>query len=207
MKIAIIGAGNVGGALAKQWAKANHQIIIGTRNVMNDDVQTLLKFSPNILATTISESASLAEVILIAAVPQATNEIAQQIKPYVSDKVIIDAMNSVRVKPDGFNNTFEALKSELGSEHIVKCFNSTGFENMTDPIYNGEGIDMFVAGNSKKGKAIATQLAKDAGFGTCWNFGGDDKVQLLESFALSWINLAIMQGHGRNLAFKVIKRK
>jgi predicted dinucleotide-binding enzyme len=115
-------------------------------------------------------------------------------------------MNSVRTKPEGFNNSFEALKSYLPESEIVKCFNSTGFENMQNPIYHGEGIDMFVAGSSAKGKEIAKQLALDAGFSTCWDFGEDDKVQLLEYFALSWINLAIMQGHGRNMAFKVIKR-
>jgi hypothetical protein len=38
------------------------------------------------------------------------------------------------------------------------------------------------------------------------NFGQFDKVELLEKFACSGINLAIMQGHGRNMAFKVLKR-
>jgi len=52
----------------------------------------------------------------------------------------------------------------------------------------------------------AEQLANDIGFGKCYDFGGDDKVELLEKFALSWINIAIMQGHGRNLAFKLLKR-
>ena len=83
---------------------------------------------------------------------------------------------------------------------------STGFENMANPIYYGEGIDMFMAGSSAEGKDVAKQLALDAGFSTCWDFGGDDQVQLLEYFALSWINLAIMQGYGRNMAFRVLKR-
>lgn len=77
---------------------------------------------------------------------------------------------------------------------------------MLNPEYQGEKIDMFMAGDSDKAKQIARQLALDAGFGTCWDFGKADKVALLEQFALSWINLAIMQGHGRNLAFKVVRR-
>ena len=40
----------------------------------------------------------------------------------------------------------------------------------------------------------------------CYDFGGSDRVELLEKFAFSWINLAIMQGVGRNMAFKVVKR-
>jgi predicted dinucleotide-binding enzyme len=78
---------------------------------------------------------------------------------------------------------------------------------MLNPDYPGfGGIDMFCAGNDKGAKAIATKLAKDIGFSECWDFGGDDKVELLEKLALSWINLAIMQGHGRGIAFKVIRR-
>ncbi len=205
MKIAIIGTGNVGGALATQWAKAGHQILLGTRDLDKFEDKHLLN-NANTTLLTISESAENAEVILIAAVPQATQSIAEQIKAFAKDKIVIDAMNAVRIKPEGFNNSFEALKSYLPESEIVKCFNSTGFENMANPIYHGEGIDMFVAGSSIKGKEIAQKLALDAGFSACWDFGGDDKAQLLEHFALCWINLAIMQGHGRNMAFKVIKR-
>jgi hypothetical protein len=205
MKISIIGTGNVGGALATQWAKAGHHIYLGTRDLQKFEDKHLLS-NPNTTLHTIAESAQNADIILIAAVPQATQDIVNQIKVYAKGKIIIDAMNSIRTKPEGFNNSFEALKALLPESEVVKCFNSTGFENMANPIYHGEGIDMFVAGSSKQGKEIATQLSKDAGFSTCWDFGGDDKVQLLEYFALSWINLAIMQGHGRNMAFKLIKR-
>ncbi|TAH22681.1 MAG: NADPH-dependent F420 reductase [Cytophagales bacterium] len=205
MKIAIIGTGNVGGALATQWAKAGHQIFLGTRDVNKFEDKHLLN-NANTTLHTLKESTENAEVILIAAVPQATQSIVSEIGEVASGKIIIDAMNSVRTKPEGFNNSFEALKSYLPNTEIVKCFNSTGFENMSNPIYRGEGIDMFAAGSSAKAKEIAKQLAIDAGFATCWDFGGDDKAQLLEYFALSWINLAIMQGHGRDMAFKVIKR-
>ncbi len=205
MKISIIGTGNVGGALATRWAKAGHQILLGTRDLAKFEDKHLLE-NPKTSLHTIAESAKEAEVILIAAVPQATQVIAEQIRDVTKGKVVIDAMNAVRTKPEGFNNSFEALKNYLLESEIVKCFNSTGFENMQNPIYHGEGIDMFMAGSSAKGKEIAKKLALDAGFSTCWDFGGDDKVQLLEYFALSWINLAIMQGHGRNMAFKIIKR-
>lgn len=98
------------------------------------------------------------------------------------------------------------LQTGQSDAEIVKCFNSTGFENMLNPVYHGEGIDMFMAGDSEKAKSVAKKLALDCGFGPCINFGKSDKVELLEKFALSWINLAIIQGHGRNLAFKIVNR-
>lgn len=92
------------------------------------------------------------------------------------------------------------------TDQVVKCFNATGFENMAYPQYRDQAADMFMAGDSATAKAVAHQLALDAGFAECYDFGNGERVQLLEQFALSWINLAIFQGLGRGVAFKVIKR-
>ena len=206
MKIAVIGAGHVGGALAKGLAKAGHNIILGVRNTDSEEVRNLLGFHTNITALPIEEAGLAAETIIIATSPQATIDVVEQLGS-VSGKVIIDAMNTVRAKPEPFENTFEALKSRTNASDIVKCFNTTGFENLENPVYQGVGIDMFMAGSSKKGKETARQLALDLGFAECYDCGGDDKVALLESFALAWINLAILQKQGRNIAFKLLKRE
>ncbi len=203
MNIAIIGTGNVGGALAGRWAP-HHRIFLGVRNTNNFKGQHLLEHH-NVSAHPIGEAVAQAEVVLIAAAPQFTASIVAQIGD-VSGKVVIDAMNSIRTRPEGYHNSFEALQTLATGAELVKCFNTTGFENMQNPIYNGEGIDVFMAGNSEQAKMVAQQLALDAGFGACHNFGDNDKVALLEQFALSWINLAIMQGMGRNMAFKLVQR-
>lgn len=205
MKITIIGTGNVGGALATQWSKAGHQIFLGVQDTENFKGKHLLENAQTSVHS-LADSVKNATVILVAAVPQATQSISEEIKEFAKGKVLIDAMNSIRTKPEGFENSFEAFKHFLPETEVVKCFNSTGFENMQNPVYDNEGVDMFVAGSSEKGKAVAQQLSLEAGFSTCWDFGGDNTVQLLEHFAMSWINLAIMQGHGRNMAFKLLKR-
>ena len=205
MKIAIIGAGNVGSALALGWAKSGHEIIIGARNKESEKVKNVTSQNAAIKVKAISEGVKESEVILIAATPNAVEEISKQLVD-VKDKVIIDAMNSVSSKPAGFVNTFDALKALTNCENIVKCFNSTGFENMSDPKYGNTAADMFVAGNSTRGKQTASKLAKDIGFAECYDFGGDDKADLLEQLAKVWINLSIFQKQGRNIAIKILKR-
>lgn len=204
MNIAIIGSGNVGGALAQGWAKAGHTIVFGVRN-LSEYKGSRLGDQKNISAARVSDAIAQSDVIVIAAVPQAVHAIAESLGD-VSNKVVIDTMNSVRVKPDPFTNTTEALVKLTNCKKIVKCFNTTGAENMANPVYHGQGIDMFYAGDSAEAKQVATQLAKDLGFENVYDFGGSDKFNLLEQFALSWINLAIMQGYGRDFAFKVVKR-
>jgi len=204
MHIAIIGTGNVGGALAENWAKAGHRIHLGVRDLDNFKGKELLEL-PNISAHSIADAVAASEVVLIAATPPAIFSIVEQMGD-AEGKIILDAMNSVRSGPEPFANTFDALKALTKDAQIVKCFNTTGFENMRDPMYPGGALDMFMAGSSEKGKQVARQLALDAGFAECWDFGGDDKAALLEQFALCWINLAIMQGQGRGIGFKVLRR-
>ncbi|MCB0522631.1 MAG: NAD(P)-binding domain-containing protein [Lewinellaceae bacterium] len=204
MNIAIIGTGNVGGALASAWATAGHRIYLGVRDTNNFKGADLLAHQ-NTTAHPIPEAVAAADVVLLAAAPQFTQSIVAAMGD-VKGKIIIDAMNSLRSHPEGYANSFDALKSLAPGAEVVKCFNTTGFENMKDPSYGGEGVDMFVAGSSKRGKEVAVKLAKDCGFGECWDFGGDDKAGLLEQLAFCWINLAIMQGHGRGMAFKLVKR-
>lgn len=203
MNIAIIGTGNVGGALATNWSKKGHTIYLGVQNVDNFKGQNLLK-NENTSVGSIREAIEKSEVVLIATPPTIIFDILEYFDD-VSDKIIIDATNVVVKAPEPYKTVYHCLIDKTNAE-VVKCFNSTGFENMLNPIYNDECIDMFMAGNSEKAKSVAKQLALDCGFGACIDFGKSDKVELLEKFALSWINLAIIQGHGRGMAFKVIKR-
>ncbi|MCU0645016.1 MAG: NAD(P)-binding domain-containing protein [bacterium] len=205
MKIAIIGTGNVGTALARGLANVGHHIFLGARNLDDEKVKKLAHQHKNISAHLVSDAVAAAEVVIVATPPAAVPAIAKNLGD-VNDKIIIDATNSVVAKPDPYQNGVEALLALTNSKHVVKCFNSTGFENMANPIYHGMGIDMFVAGDSVKGKEVACQLAKNLGFAECYDFGGNDKVNLLEQFALAWINLAIIQQQGRNIAFKILRR-
>lgn len=204
MNIAIIGSGNVGGALAQQWIKSGHTVLIGAKFPLSDKNLILANQIGEDRFATIENAVKQCEVVLIATPPTAIFEVIEQMGD-VSNKIIIDATNSVMKSPEPYKTIYHCLVDKTNAE-IVKCFNSTGFENMLNPVYHNEAIDMFMAGDSEKAKSIATQLALDCGFGTCIDFGKSDKVELLEKFALSWINLAIMQGQGRNLAFKVLRR-
>lgn len=206
MIIAIIGTGNVGGALAQRFLHAGHTVLMGANFPLSSKSIKLAAIIGEDRFTTVAAAVGQAEVIVLATPAMRAVEVAQSLGD-TSGKVIIDTMNTVRgMGPAGFATTTDAILAHTATPDVVKCFNSTGFENMLDPTYHGEGIDMFVAGSSARGKALATQLATDIGFAECYDLGGNDTFALLEQLALSWITLAIFQGHGRNIAFRVVKR-
>jgi predicted dinucleotide-binding enzyme len=204
MKIAIIGHGNVGGTLAKAWAKAGHDVIIGTRKAMDKKAARLTEGRPNIMQQRMAEAVQEAEVILVAIPAPATAALAKSLGQ-LKGKIIIDATNALWEKPEPYETGYHAFKAICKAE-AVKAFNSTGFENMANPVYGDTTADMFIAGDSQEGKKAAMLLARDAGFETVYDFGGGDKVKALEHFAFGWINLAIMQGQGRQIALKILKR-
>lgn len=204
MNIAIIGSGNVGGALATQWIKAGHRVLIGAKFPLSDKNKLLATQIGEEKFTSVENAVRASEVILIATPATVIFDIIDQMGE-VADKVIIDASNAVMKSPEPYKTVYHCLVDKTNAR-VVKCFNTTGFENMLNPVYGGEGIDMFMAGDDDDAKSVAKQLALDCGFGSCIDFGKSDKVELLEKLAVAWINLAIMQGQGRDIAFKVVRR-
>jgi len=205
MKITVIGAGNVGGTLAKGFKKAGHDVCFGVKDVNLPFKGIELAKAEGIPFHNIPEAVAMSDVLVIAAPAQFAHEIAKGLGD-VHDKVIIDTMNGVFMRPEGFTNTSDAILANCNCTDVVKCFNTTGYENMANPVYQGKGIDLFVSGSSEKGKSVAIQLGKDLGFGEVFDFGGNDKFFLQEQLAFSWINLAILQKHGRDLALTVVRR-
>ena len=203
MEIAIIGTGKIGGSLAAHWARAGHQIRLGVRNPQVSQYAPLLDL-PNTTMYAIGEAVRLSNVILVATPAAAVLELIPQFGE-VHNKIIIDATNSGRKNPDPYPTATHAWVDQTNAE-VVKCFNCTGFENVKAPQYGDHALDMFMAGESEQAKIVAEQLAKEAGFENCYDFGGLEKVELLEQFAQIWINLAFFQGLGRDFGFKVLKR-
>ncbi len=205
MKIAIIGSGNVGMALAEKWLRRGHEIFLGVRDT--NSFKGINVLSDNLIhICSIQDAVNKAEVILLATPATAAIEVARSLGN-TNGKIIIDAMNIVMGKgPVGYENTTDAILDHTDTNEVVKCFNTTGFNNMQNPQYGDVSLDIFVAGNSRVGKEAAIQLAKDAGFAECYDIGGNEKFALMEQFAWFWINLAMFQGQGREIGFKLLKR-
>lgn len=205
MKIAIIGTGNVGGALATKWANKGHEINLGVRDVNNFKGKELLS-NPNTNIYNIDKAVNKSDIILLSTPAPSTVEVVKSLGD-TTGKIIIDAMNIVMNRgPQGYRHTTDAILDNTQTKDVVKCFNTTGFNNMQNPNYGDVALDLFVAGDSEKGKKAAIQLSKDAGFYDCYNIGGNDKFELMEQFAWFWINLAMFQGQGREIGFKLLRR-
>ena len=213
MKIAIVGAGNVGGTLGTAWAqKAGHEILFGVRNPAAEKAQALVaKLGGKARAATPAEAAASADfIVLTTPWPQA--EAAVRSLGNVSGKIVLDATNPLAMGPDGLGleighsiSAGEKVQGWAAGASVFKTLNTTGFGNMAEPVYHGVKSVMFVAGDDAANKPKVIDLVASLGFDVI-DAGPLRNARLLEAHAMLWIELALKRGLGRDWAFARLKR-
>jgi len=198
MKIAIVGAGRVGGTLGKAWATKGHDIFFGVRN------RKQLEFQ----AGTVAEAAAFGQVVVLAT-PWHGTEAAVRAAGDLRGKIVIDCTNPLKLDGSGlevgFNNSgAEQVAQWAKGAKVCKAFNTTGSNNMADPVINGIRTVMFVCGDDPTAKATVVQLAADIGFDAV-DAGKLEQARLLEPWAMLWISLAY-GGMGRDIGFALLRR-
>lgn len=218
MKIAIIGAGNVGGSLGKAWAKAGHYIIFGVRNPGQGKTQPPLAEigAGAATAVTVPDAARSADIIVLATPWPA---VADAIKAMgdIRGKVLVDCTNPLALNGDGSlslslgstTSGAEEVEKLAAGAQVVKAFNTYGWENFADSAYpNAAGLKpvMFICGDHDGAKESVGKLAADIGFEPV-DTGGLGMARSLEPLALLWIRLSIRDGRNPNFTWARLKRE
>lgn len=206
MKIAVIGVGNVGSALAERLAAAKHEVILGVRTESADrhrDFATRIGAS----IATPERASALVDAILLATPWPATEGVIRQLGS-LEGKLLIDATNPIKADFSGLEDGpsgAERVASWAPKAHVVKCFNQVGFEVMKDPSFGGRRSVMFVAGDDRGACEKVAQLSEAVGFETV-QVGALALARQLEQLAWLWIHLAIKKQQGRDWGFSIVRR-
>lgn len=205
MKIAVFGAGNVGRTLGNGLKKSGHEVYFGVKNP--DDPKNADLGRSNI--GTLSDVSSNAEIIVLA-LPWREVQKSLQDLPNISGVIIIDCTNPIKKDFSGleFGHTIsgaEMIRAWCPGARVVKCFNQTGSSNMANPKYNTVKPVMFVASEDREARKVAASLARDIGF-EALELPTLEHARLLEQLAWLWIELAIKDGLGPDIAFALLRR-
>ena len=152
MNVGIIGAGNVGGALGKRWAAAGHKIKFGVGDAAKPDVRQLLQdCGGDVSAGSIADAAQFGEVVVLTT-PFAAAQAALQSAGDLTGKIIVDCTNPLKPDLSGLSighdtSAAEQVASWAAGAHVVKCFNTTGANNMDNPVYPEGKPVMFCCGD------------------------------------------------------------
>ncbi len=202
MCIGILGTGKVGTALGGGWLAAGHDVLYGSRSRRPALHDTELGAAVSDIAHTARRAAI---VVLATPFEAALDTIAAA--GDLSGKLLIDATNPMGATlPRPHRSGAEMVAAAAGPGAIVvKAFNTMGFETMWDPEVDGRAALGLVAGDHAEAKTTVLQLARDLGFDAV-DAGGLDAARMLENLAELWVQLAIRQGHGRGVAFALLRR-
>lgn len=208
MRIAIIGAGNVGSAIARGLQGKGHDLRLGVRDPAGS--ASLAKALGANVATP-KDAAQWAEVVVLA-LPWAVAEAAVAALGDLTGKIVIDCMNPIGRTAAGMGLVLghdtsggEVVQHWLPGARVVKTLNQVGAEVMADTSGFIHPPVMFMAAEDAAAKAQVAILLADLGFDAL-DAGGIAMARLLEPMAMVWINQAIFRGKGRNWAFAAIEK-
>lgn len=210
MKIAVFGAGSVGGALGKRLASAGHEIHFGVTNPKSEKTEKLVA-EIGAQAGSVSEAATDANVILLAT-PWNAVEDALRNAGNLQNKIIVDCTNPMAMGANGLSLTVgfntsgaEQIAAMVPSAHVVKAFNQTGFANMENPGFGNQRSVMFICGDDAASRSTVCKLSEDVGFETI-DAGKLSVARLLEPLAMLWVHLAFSTDLKRDFAFALLRR-
>jgi NADPH-dependent F420 reductase len=191
MKVAIIGAGNVGKALATSITRAGHDVTIAARHP--EHAQSA---ADQVGATPAGSNATAvvdADVVILA-VPYASGaQVADDIRDRVAGKTVIDVSNPLTPDYSGLatsTSAAEELQQRLPAANLVKAFNTIFATNQASP---SRDIDGFVAADDGEAKQQVISLVESMGF-TPLDVGPLSSARFLEGMA--FINIGLNAANG-----------
>jgi predicted dinucleotide-binding enzyme len=210
MQIAIIGAGHVGAALGKGWARAGHEIIFGVRDPGAERHAEPARSAGNACILTARAAAAAAPAIVLAVMWGAAQEALASCGD-LSGRLLIDPTNPLRMGAAGLELAlgFDRSGGETVAEwapgaSVFKTLNQVGFEVMAETTGYPVPPTMFVAGDDEVRKPTVLQLVSELGF-QALDAGPLRMSRLLEPYAMLWIHMAMVKRMPTSNAFALLE--
>ena len=209
MRIAILGAGQVGGRLGRIWAEAGHEIIFGLPGSVIPQVQELLsEIGPNARAATVPAAAAAGEVVVVATPWPVTREAVGHAGD-LAGKIVIDCTNPLLPDLSGLDvpagsSAGEEMAKWASGARVVKAFNTVAASTIGCATCGGTVLTCFYCGDDVDAKQITRDLIALTGFDPL-DVGSLDKSRMLEAFALFYIHLAVKCGLTGDFALALVR--
>jgi predicted dinucleotide-binding enzyme len=211
VKIAFIGHGNVGGALANRLQRLGHEVALAARDANSESVKKLLARNPALNVTTPSEAVREAAVVVLAIPFQAIEQVLKPLKASLAGKILVDCTNPVG---PGLTHGLgsrqsgtEMIQALLPETKVVKAFSIYGFENFENTSYPGYNVKpaMMFCGSDSAAKSAVAGLLRELGWEPL-DVGGAEQALHLEHLTLLWVRMVRMGGRSPNTVWAVLAR-
>lgn len=205
--IAIIGAGNVGTALAQGFQRVGEAFLFG---VPEPGKYRDLGQQWGVPVLGVEEAIAASEIVVLAVPHAAAAGIGAMLEDW-GNRILVDATNPLAPKLAGLTvgtttSAAEQLAAVARGARVVKAFNTTGAENLANPLYSLAPIFLPVCGDDPEARASILRIAIRMGFDAA-DLGPLSAARYTEPFAMTWIYMSYACGLGRNFAFARMQRE
>ena len=192
LKIAIIGKGNVGKAIASGLEPAGHEVKFGHRDPQER----------------VEDAAGWGEVIVLAVPFSQVKDAVGHIGVRADGKALIDVTNVLN--PDGsmalgFNTSgAEELQKMLPKARVIKAFNTVFAKHQGTGMIGEERLSAFVAGDDQDAKRAVMSLTEDIGFEPV-DCGPLSASRYLEPMGMQLIGIGYGVGLGNDIGYRLVR--
>jgi predicted dinucleotide-binding enzyme len=203
--IAVIGTGNVGGALGSAAAKAGYDVVFAGQDAAK--TRAVAEAAGATAAATPREAAAVAHIIVLAVPYSAFPAVAAEIAPVADGKIVIDPSNPLKPDYSGLalsdSSGAEELARLLPGSKVVKAFNTLFAGNTGNPQALGLQLDSLFATDDEAAKDAVCGLSSSIGFRPI-HVGPLTASRELEAMALLNIRLQMVSNGNWNTAFALV---
>lgn len=191
--IAIIGSGQVAGALGPEFAAQGHTIVYGSRDPSRADVAALVARTGNNASAVVPPDAVTEADIVVLAVPGELVKSITEGLGILDGKIIIDPTNPLRRNDNELfemavdTSNGEIIQAAAPGAFVVKAFNALNWRTMVDPTSSGGPVSIPLVGNNAQAKQTVAALVKGMGLEPI-DLGPIEHARHVEGMLILWIN-------------------
>jgi NADPH-dependent F420 reductase len=205
VRIAIIGTGKFGSALARACTKIGHTVVLSAR-----DPAHARKVADELNASAAGsavEAVRDADMVVLAVPSKAVASVLDDIAKWISGAILVDPTNpanedrEIILRADG--SLAEAIVLLAPGARVVKALNTVLASRLNDPVLDGIQLDGFYAGDEPAAKQAVAELITAMGFRAI-DTGELLTARVLELMAFLNISLNARNGWSWQTAWKLL---
>lgn len=194
MNIAIIGAGNVGRALAMSAIRSGHSVTLSSAS---HDTAARVAAETGARAAESNRAAVDGADLVVLAVPYAALvDVLDDVGPALDGKIVVDVTNPLTpdysaLAVEGASGA-ERIQAKLPRARVVKAFNTQFAARQADPQVAGLQVDGYVASDDEEARQVVLDLVQEMGFHPV-DAGQLTMARALE--AMAFLNISLQMRH------------
>jgi hypothetical protein len=169
MRIAIVGSGNIGRAIARRLSRSDNELLMSNKRGPESLVGLVAEIGRSACTATVPESVERSEVVFIAVPYYAIDEVATAVRDW-RGKIVVDVTNYYRNRDGeeldpGEQSSSSVVAGKLKGARVVKAFNTIPARRLERELHvaGAEPDVVFYAGDDPVALQTVADLIREAG--------------------------------------------